>query len=438
MKPKTKLQLQVASICKKLIKITREHKAWVSDTLLKHYVYRTKHKHFCLKCGKSWAVSKEPALAYLLDDLCPHCGAALKSLPGKKRTLKDREYFQIATTVENMQVLRCFAVERKCKVGQKMEYFIEEVIQHWINSKGRYVIRSTKYNPLGYYNDRMWIFGSPLEIRGAKDGYYFQAKMYPRPRYMKEIRRNGFKGGFHDIHPAWLFQIILRNPMAETLLKAGQYSLLRKFSSIAELLYGIWPSIRICLRNNYIVKDAETWIDHLRMLTDMGMDVLNAAYVCPENLKAEHQRLINRHNRWEKKKEVEQRKRDIKKYNEIFRKKKARYFGLNFTNGKISVAVIEDVEDYYEEGNQLKHCVFANKYFEKPDTICLSARKLIEVLATIELSLKNWKVLQCRGKNNATPSNHEDIIALVENNIDSFKKRVRLHKEKKELIPTEL
>jgi hypothetical protein len=126
-------------------------------------------------------------------------------------------------------------------------------------------------------------------------------------------------------------------------------------------------------------------------------------------------------------KEAEQRKREIEKYNKVFRKQKARYFGIEFTDGEINVRVLDDVKDYFIEGKELQHCVFTSSYFNKKDTLILSARKGDERIATVEISLKEWKVLQCRGRNNSVPPYYQDIVRLVTGNIEVFKKRVRMH-----------
>jgi hypothetical protein len=196
-----------------------------------------------------------------------------------------------------------------------------------------------------------------------------------------------------------------------------------------------WPSIRICLRNDYVVKDPTTWLDHLNMMKEFNMDLLNAVNVCPADLETEHQRLIRRREIANQKKEKEQLKKDIDAYNKIFKKQKARFLGISFTNGKIIVLVLDDVNEYYTEGKEMGHCVFSSKYFEKKDTLILSARKNGgERLATIELSLKEWRVLQCRGRNNNTPMEQMEIIDLILNNVNLFKKRIRKHIPEPELI----
>jgi hypothetical protein len=435
MLPKTKIQIRVDKLSRKLPKLKADQKRWADDSVFKHYYFRTQKKNACLECGYSWNVYDRIPLDKLLDETCPRCKTTLKVLPGKKRTTRAISYFYTASVFEEFQLLRYYHISRFCKVGYRERIYITEVCQHWIRRDGRRVVRAVLHNPdsfhidIGFYNS--------MEVRAHIDKYYYQGKAYPREKYLKEIRRNGYKGSTHGLNPAFFFSEILSNPHAETLLKSKQYKMLHELggyngeSSIKEF----WPSIRICLRNGYIVEDPTTWLDHLKMMKEFNMDLLNAVNVCPADLETEHQKLIRKQRIANQKKEKEQLQKDIDAYNKIFKKQKARYFGISITNGTIVVVVLDDVNDYFIEGSKLNHCVFGSRYFEKKDTLILSARKSDgERLATIELSLKEWRVLQCRGLNNKIPGEQGEIIDLVESNVNLFKKSIRKHIPEPELI----
>lgn len=435
MLPKTKIQIRVDKLSRKLLKLTADQKRWADDNVFKHYYFRTQKKNTYLECGHSWNVSDRIPLDILLDETCPRCKTTLKVLPGKKRTTRDISYFYTASVVEEFQLLRYYHIGRFCKVGYRERIYITEVCQHWIRRDGRRVVMAVLHNHNSFHIDIGFYRG--MEIRANKENYYYQGKEYPRKKYLKEIRRNGFRGSFHGLNPVFFFSEILSNSRAETLLKFKQYKLLYELGGYngESRIKEFWPSIRICLRNDYVVKDATTWLDHLNMMKEFNMDLLNAVNVCPDDLETEHQRLIRKREIANRKKEKEQLKKDIDAYNKIFKKLKARYFGIILTNGKISVLVLDDVNDYYTEGMELNHCVFGSKYFEKKDTLILSARKNNgERLATIELSLKEWRVLQCRGRNNNTPGEQREIIDLIESNVNLFKKRIRKHIPEPELI----
>jgi hypothetical protein len=428
MKAKTRNQVRVNLLSRKLHALSRETRKWADDNLFKHYYYRTLKKNTCMECGHEWKVMDRIPLDKLLEETCPRCHSRLEYLPNRKRTTRAISFFYTASVLEEYQVLRYFQAQRFCKVGLREKLVVNEVCQHWIRKDGRREVRALLYNPSGYFM-QLSSRNMDMEIRSNKDNYFFEGRQAPGAKFLKEIRRNGYRGKLHGLRAPFFFQLILSSPHAETLLKAKQYKLLNSMGDwygetrVAEN----WPSLRICLRNSYMVKDPVMWFDHMRMLKDQGADMLNSRYVCPADLKGEHDKLVRRRQAAEARKEAEQRKREIEKYNKVFRKQKARYFGIEFTDGEINVRVLDDVKDYFIEGKELHHCVFTSSYFNKKDTLILSARKGDERIATVEISLKEWKVLQCRGRNNSVPPYYKDIVRLVTGNIEVFKRRVRMH-----------
>ena len=73
----------------------------------------------------------------------------------------------------------------------------------------------------------------------------------------------------------------------------------------------------------------------------------------------------------------------------------------------------------------MQHCVFTNEYFAKQDSLILSARMDARRLETIEVSLRNYSVVQSRGKRNVNTEFHERIVKLVESNMNLIKKYSR-------------
>ena len=166
------------------------------------------------------------------------------------------------------------------------------------------------------------------------------------------------------------------------------------------------------------------WVDYLRMLDQCGKDLHNAHYVCPTDLRAEHdkyQEKVRILREQEKRKEQMKRARE----NEArFREMKGRFFGLEFTDGTIVVRVLDSVEAYYDEGNALHHCVEKCEYYLKPDTLVFSARIEDKRVETVELSLQTFKVLQSRGLCNRNTEYHDRIIKLVQKNVGLIRKRM--------------
>jgi hypothetical protein len=58
--------------------------------------------------------------------------------------------------------------------------------------------------------------------------------------------------------------------------------------------------------------------------------------------------------------------------------------------------VIGSVQDFIDEGRELNHCIYTNKYFCRKDSLILSATIDNKRIETIEFSLKEMKIVQAR------------------------------------------
>jgi hypothetical protein len=423
MRPKTKLQIRVVELSKTLPPIPAEAETWAFNTLFDYFIYKTNHKAVCFECGHSWDdhTPKATLLASIGGFVCPECGKALKTLPNMKQSVKDNDYFFIATTCEEFQVLRYFYTYRECKLNEKSFYHTIEVFQHWINPDGKTEVMGMLRNCMSY--NLYWQWGSELEIRNKSDVYFLPATKYPKMQIQKNIKRNGFKGNFHGFNPSRLFSLLLSNPKVETLFKAGYHALFNGYS-FEDRIEEHWPLIKICLRNKYVIKDSSIWFDHIGLLKYFHYDVHNPKYICSPTLHADHQQLIARKQRIEDRNRDAQRKK-IEAENLAFRMMKKKFFDLVFTDGELTIVVLKNVRDVQTEGRILKHCVYSSNYHKKDTSLLMSARKGKERLETIELSLKEAKVLQCRGLENKNSPYHDDILKLVNSNIPTIKKLIK-------------
>lgn len=72
----------------------------------------------------------------------------------------------------------------------------------------------------------------------------------------------------------------------------------------------------------------------------------------------------------------------------------------------------------------MHHCVFANKYYLRPDSLILSATIDGQRVETVEVSLKRLQVVQSRGVCNQNTAYHDRIIQLVNRNIHLIRERI--------------
>jgi hypothetical protein len=264
-----------------------------------------------------------------------------------------------------------------------------------------------------------WNFQSELEIRPERPLYNaVPTCVYPRQRLIPELKRSGYGGEFYKLTPFDLFHSLLTDNRAETLLKAGQTNLLRLFArSGFGSMDRYWASIRICICNGYKVDDASIWRDYIDMLRFFGKDSHNAKYVCPADLKAEHDRYVQKEKERQKRERREEAGKKALEDEAVFKEAKGRFFGIRFTDGLVHVRVLESVEEIMKEGDVMHHCVFTNKYHLNPDTLILSACINGERIETVELSISRLEVVQSRGVCNQNTEYHDRIIELVSKNI---------------------
>ena len=333
-------------------------------------------------------------------------------------------YYEIITTRKGYQVLRYFMVGATYKVGQKAEYSIREVVQWWIAPNGKTeVIARLRAMHTMYYD--LWTEWSDMDLRSNKmlKAYNIDAyKTYPAMRIIPELRRNGFKGAFHELTPYEFFTAILTDSKKETLLKAGQTEMFR-YAVISNVnLHEYWNSIKICIRNGYHIADASMWCDLVRLLRHFGKDTHCPKYVCPTDLKKTHDRLVRKREEQIERERAEQRREQLVKDEKNYLKSKGKFFGLVFTDNLILVKVIESVAEMQLEGKLMHHCV--GSYHKRTDSLILSATIDGKRIETVEVSLTTFKVVQSRGVCNSNTEYHDRIISLVESNAELIRKRM--------------
>ena len=424
MKPKSKFQAQVHELSKTLPSITKTQKEWAYQHSFE-YIGRRNSKGVitCCECGETFRGDGE-LIDNLLGAECPKCSAQLKVQTTRQRVFKQAEYFCMVTEKAGFQVLRFFLVKSYSKAGEKAKYSISEVLQRWIAPSGKYATVA-KLRYMSFYCD-LWDISSSLEIRPERELYNISpACIYPRMKLTPEIKRSGFDGNFYRLSPFDLFHTLLSDSRAETLLKAGQTDLLRyftngNFSKIADY----FSSVKICIRNNYTVKDASLWRDYIDLLRAFGKDLHNAKYACPADLKAEHDRYVVRQKELYRREEWEKSRQKALEDEAVFKEMKSRFFGIQFSDEEIQVRALESVEEFMCEGNMLHHCVFASSYHLRPDSLILSASIGDKRIETIEFSLSKMQVIQSRGACNSKTEYHDRIIELVNKNSGIIRKRM--------------
>ena len=158
------------------------------------------------------------------------------------------------------------------------------------------------------------------------------------------------------------------------------------------------------------------------LLRHFGKDTNSPKYVCPADLKAEHDKLVAKRNRQRERERTEQQRQKAIEDEMDYLKAKGMFFGLAFSDNLIFIKVIESVEEMAEEGRMMHHCV--GGYHNRKNSLILSARIDGRRIETVEVSLKTFEVVQCRGVCNENTEYHDRIIALVNSNMSLIRQRM--------------
>ena len=423
MKPRNKKQQHIVELSGRLRPLTTAQKQWAFSHTIDHYAYRLKSgKAVCMDCGHEW---QEVGFGIYR---CPNCGERVEIRNTKERVRQDKSYFNVITTMEDYQVVRMFLMIVEMRKGMKAKPAYLEIGSYWIDPKGNATVIGLQ-RTLGHYIDS-FAFGSPLEIRRDNDAFQHIADqwVYPRIKATDTIKRNGFKGSCHHIHPVTMFQELLTNPKAETLMKANEIELLRYLCARPTYKADIetyWNTIKIANRNGYKVKDSQMWMDYIKMLERCGKDIQSPKYICPSNLQEAHDEYVGKVNRQRRKEQREKVRQQAIEDKARFEELKSRYFGLAMTDGEIEIHSIDSIDDYYKIGEKNHICCGTAKYFLKEKTLTLTAYIGEKQIATVEISLDDFRIIQCRAFANGICEYREQIAGIIQANKKMIAERKR-------------
>lgn len=433
MKPKTRLQAEVWGLHQKLSK-PREQEPYV---ISKHKFYYTTHYKnlVCLECNYNW----KPTQVWheeVLGVECPSCSKKLTKLTTQNGGMATRIItYSVAQVVDRFQLIRYFSCWKHMSKKKEPQYSFHCLFEEWKDwDKNKRVIvgRTQSWSGDGfssadyeirYVNNTGW--------RGnIYDGFSSDYNC-PGAEILPRFKKYGLTIYKHDCDYRLLLDRLGSSPKLETLLKARQKHLLHYALHHDSKHNHYWDSIKIVIRNKYKIPDVGIWYDYLDLLRYFNKDLHNAKYVCPKNLKSEHDRLMNKRREIMRLQEIERERLNVIKRQEKLDKaiveyveRNKKFFDLELAKGNITIKVLKSIDEFKEEGDELKHCVFTNEYYLKENSLILSARVDGKRAETIELKLPELKIEQSRGINNKSTEYHDEIVNLVKKNLDQIRKIV--------------
>lgn len=406
----------------KLKEISQTRKDWFIKTLNTPFFTR-KDNLVCPFCSAEFSKKKGK---------CPHCRKKVEKIADNNRKYKRKYAYSFFQIVKGVQVQRTYEVNVYFQRDKEVDAYFFEVCQSWFTTPHN-VVRVAR--PTFMYN---WT-SSPLTVRrnatpsNMQYDYENCSDVYPKGKVLPFFQRYGLHsfGQLNDAgrsNNAFMFDICKDNKL-ETLLKLKQYPLLRGLRNYE--IDTLWQQIRLVLRHNYPLQTKDVvvdWKDTIDLLKYHNMDIHNPIYVCPDDLKGLHDRLLERKRVIEQRKARERARLEKMKKAERDRiaqekyiKRMKKYFDLIISNEQINIVPLKSVQEFYQEGNTLHHCVGQMRYYEKADTLILSARIDNKPIETIEINLTDLSIVQCRGKYNKNSEYHDIILDMVKDNINKIR-----------------
>ncbi len=401
MRPRTVFQRRVTEANNRLKPLPEAQEKWVQRKIASHFSFRTKG-HI---------------------NVCSECGARLEIHDTRKRIYSEKQVFSTLETVDDLQVQRIYMLHSGYRRGYKAEHEAVEIIRRWYDGDGNFAVEA-RYRERSFYVD-VFRYSTTIELKKDCDVYRTLVDSYVAAgaKILPYFRKRGVKGRFPNVSPDKLFNGLVTDPRIETLLKSGKIKDLAYFLDHMTELGKLWDSYKIAMRNGYCISDISLWADLVQALAYCGRDIHNAHYICPDNLKEAH-------DYWTKRKaqavEKERGRKELEramKREADFIRLKSKFFDLTISDGTIDIVVLDSIRAFKEEGETMHHCVFSNSYYDRPNSLVMSARIKGKRIETIELSLTDMKILQSRAVCNGTSEYHDRIINLLNSNLHQIARR---------------
>lgn len=200
--------------------------------------------------------------------------------------------------------------------------------------------------------------------------------------------------------------------LAETDLSGTQVEMATKYMTLQKLLnriekysgceYGTECSSALAR----IRHTATTYADYLSMRINLGYDLNNTVYQQPQDLEAEHNKMVMETNKEEMDKHLKEVAERYPEIRHVYRGLRNKYL---YEDDKYIIRPARSAEEIVMEGRLLHHCVGGNTYLAKHNTgktyiLMLRFKEEPDVpYITVEIDAKNPRILQWYGDKDKKP-----------------------------------
>lgn len=414
--------------------------SWVGKRMRYHaYIKRGGMLH-CCKCGHEFRSDAKAGRTVI----CPECGTRVKVVESKRRYITDSCFTQKLMKAGRFQLIRTFETTVSEGRSGTATIWTDHVYDTLIGENpGEYAVWSRRLAM--FPNSRIVPFSYNPEFikpRMFSDGWQYNYHegwrlkgIIPYPAIQDWLKkRQPLRMRTCDMTN--VITLLKSSPHFETLWKRGEEALCRRMLAGREQdIDRWWPELKIALRHGKRFgspEDISDWTDTIEMADSLGLDTRSPKYCCPQYQKAMHDMLMKRlDRRREEEERMDELKRLMKKTNNFdpnnridtrYRKKMGGLLAFCTTKDGITIRTLQDVKDFFDEGEALHHCVYSNGYYLEPNTLILDASVEGKRTETIEIDTKSWEMIQCRGNCNQDSRYHAKIVEAVEALIPSMRK----------------
>lgn len=360
----------------------------------------------------------------LSQKLVPRTSRLERTLQRYKKEKSARYYHIIAEKHREYQVFRYFRID----VHKRKPTTCQEMQQIWYG-KGKEIVisrRRTQYaiDSFATYSDMeirrlgfRYAYSNPSDI-----GIWTMDIVSLRPEWSrKDLNQIGRLSQISEIQRARAL-----SPYMDTLYNQHHDIFCKLLNSIGGRdMYDCQKEIKVALRHHYTFPKPSIWRDTISLAQQLNIETRNPYYCAPEDVTALHDQLLRRRTKMREKEEIERKIREMKKYENKYYKHIKPFLDLLISNGELVIVPLSSVREIKAEGDMMHHCVFQCEYYKKTDVLLMSAQIDGKHLETIEFSLKEMKILQCRGLQNKYTEHHEEILELLNSNKEQIASRMR-------------
>lgn len=330
----------------------------------------------------------------------------------------NRCYAVVNQSFRGWQVLRYFRIDRSRNRKKEVNYTLWEVFQFW-NKVGCKQVLMARQRAMHYYVDT-FIYSSKLEIR--ENPIYSRSYLHFSQVGYDYIYDKSLTGAFKYTDALvdksqcyrW-YRFISADKFAETILKfRPEIARHMMENNLTDKCY--FTAMRIAIRHNYEIEHTCIYFDMVKAMHELGCDLSNPHFVCPDDMQHTHDwamaAVMKKRNDVA---EIRRVKQDLSE-NERYIATHKQYLGVIITDGTITCNVLQSVQDFYEEGKAMHHCVYANAYYKKRNSVIFSARIDDKRVETVEYDINQGKVIQAYGACDKFTIHHQRIVDLINNN----------------------